>query len=675
MKPNNVFAAKAAFIFSFVFFATGIANSQTLPTAKTIAAEMGLAWSLGNNMEIPDGPTAWGNPMPSQELIDMVKANGFNTIRIPCAWDTYADPTTLVIDTAWMNQVKEVVDFCFNAGCYVILNSHWDGGWLEDNVEVNKQEEVNTKQHTYWTQIATFFKEYDHHLVFAGANEPACSDPYGLELSAERMAIILSYIQTFIDAVRATGGNNASRTLVYPAPKGNIELAVQHMTTLPTDNIDDRLMAEFHFYPYQFTQMEVDEDWGKVFYYWGRNNHSTTDTDRNPTWGEEGYVDTIFDIAEDFFVDRNIPVIIGEFGAKKRTKLTGETLIRHIKSRRDYYTYVVSAALQRGMVPVVWDNGFKGNLTFSVFNRQANTVYDLGLLNAIRAGGGMEKLPGDTSYVKVIEGNQSMKILYSAKDSLWGQIELGVEQADMSTVDSVIVRAYLNGETSYTSGGTQRYGWVSMSLVTMSNDWTWREASLGELTMDDWTTYSVPMGTDTTDETALVPADPANIDFFAIHAYSEGYRGTIYIDWIVFKSKSGVSDTVYSFNQYCPEQGTGNMVTVGMFPTIDVPTDTEWDSVTIRNITKNVITRHTSKVARNLEAYSAYQNVVAAFTASDAGIVKTTLRNLQGRTIVSRSFHAKAGLNTLTIPVHYHGVMIVEIRQKGKKFIGKVIGY
>lgn len=222
------------------------------------------------------------------------------------------------------------------------LHSHWDRGWLEENITPAAQDEVNRKQGAYWHQIAMAFRDYDHHLLFAGANEPAVQDPHGTDFGADRMAVLNSYHQTFIDTVRAAGGNNASRTLIIQGPRGDIELTHEVMTTLPTDHIEDRLMAEVHFYPYQFTLMEEDESWGKVFYYWGQNNHSTTDTDRNPTWGEEDYVDSLFDMMKTQFVDNGIPVILGEFGAARRMTLPREKLERHLLSRRTYYEYVVA---------------------------------------------------------------------------------------------------------------------------------------------------------------------------------------------------------------------------------------------------------------------------------------------------------------------------------------------
>src|SRR5579872_363878 len=180
-----------------------------LPTAQTIAAKMKMGWNLGNTLEAQCSATAWGGVTPTQQLIDLVKASGFNTVRIPCAWDCHA--TNGVIDPNWMATVKQAVDLCVNDGLYVIINIHWDDGWLENNVTTSAQASVNAKQKNYWTQIATYFKNYDEHLLFASANEPNVSDATG-------MSVLLSYHQTFVNAVRATGGNNSSRTLIVQGP-------------------------------------------------------------------------------------------------------------------------------------------------------------------------------------------------------------------------------------------------------------------------------------------------------------------------------------------------------------------------------------------------------------------------------------------------------------------------
>ncbi len=668
--------SRATLVLPCVFLSAGIAMSQQLPTASSIAAEMGIAWNIGNTMEVPGDPTAWGNQVPTQALIDSAKAAGFSTIRIPCAWDSHADQTTLQINPDWIATVKRVVDYCIKDSLFVILNSHWDGGWLEENIKQSSQAEVNRKQGAYWRQIATAFKDYDRHLLFAGANEPAVQDPYGTPFGADRMAVLNSYHQTFIDSVRATGGNNASRTLIVQGPRSDIELTYQVMTTMPVDNIPDRLMAEVHFYPYQFTLMEQDESWGKVFYYWGQNNHSTTDTERNPTWGEEAYVDSLFNMMKTKFVDNGIPVILGEFGAMKRMTLTGEALERHILSRRTYYYYVVSAAKARGIIPVAWDTGYKGNKTMTIIDREG-VIFDLGLLNAIRAGGGLPKLPGDTSLVPGGTGSKAMKILYSAKDSLWGQVQLDVVKPNFSTYDSIIVRAYVNGETDYDSAGVSKYGYVSLSLVTMSDSWKWREGAFGDVTMDSWVDYRIQISTnlaDTSKPKTMVPANPAQIDFFALQAYTKGFRGTIYVDHIIFKTSSGVSDTLYSFDVIVPGSGKGNVQQVKSISVDAVESDQEWvtGTTTIWGPSSPVLTR-ASVVKNSVRTSVANGRIRATWFAPHSGTAQVTVRNLLGKTLFSISHKAVKGANSLEIPAKYSGMMILQIRQGETTFTGKMI--
>lgn len=646
---------------------------QQLPTATSIAAEMGFAWNIGNSLEVPNDPTAWGNPLPTQQLIDSIKAAGFKTIRIPCAWNSHADTNTNTIKTAWLAQVKAIVDYCIKDSLFVVLNSHWDGGWLEENISTAKQTNVKKRQGAYWRQIATAFRDYDRHLLFASANEPAVQDPYGTAFGDDRMAVLNSYHQTFIDSVRATGGNNTSRTLIVQGPRSDIELTYKIMTAMPTDKIDGRLMAECHFYPYQFCLMEQDADWGKVFYYWGQNNHSTTDTDRNSTWCEEKFVDSMFTILKKQFVDKDIPVLLGEFGAMKRMTLTGDTLKRHIKSRRSFYEYVLSSAKSHGIIPAAWDAGGKGNLTMTIFDRKTGAIFDLGLLNAIRSGWGLSKLPGDTSLVQTPTGNNALKVLYSCKDSLYGQIELGVVKKDMTTYDSIIVRTFVNGETRYDSAGISKNGYVNLNLVTMSKQWTWRQVPLGDMTMNEWENYSIPIGTDTTNKNALVPADPANIQFFALQVYSRGYHGSIYVDWIVFKSKSGISDTVYSFNMNAPEEGKGNIDAVKLIAVDNVSSDQEWKTATTTIWKPTSVVARIAKVRNSMHITTRNGVVRASWLSKAAGTMLMSLRDLQGKTIQSRLIDVKAGLNQLEIPARHHVMMILQIDQGDKQFTGKLI--
>ena len=354
--------------------ATGMSSNAT-----ELASKMKLGWNIGNTLEATGGETAWGNPKVTKALIDFVKANGFNAIRIPCSWNQYlANSTTAEIKADWLARVKEVVQYCVDNDMYVIVNIHWDGGWLENNCTEAKKVENNAKQKAFWEQIATQLRGFDEHLLFASANEPNVEN-------ATQMAVLNSYHQTFIDAVRSTGGKNAYRNLIIQGPSTDIEKTNKLMTTLPTDKVANRMMAEVHFYPYQFTLMTKDESWGKMFYYWGAGNHSTTDTERNPTWGEEADIDKLFKSMKTQFVDKGIPVILGEFGAIRRD-LTGDALTLHLKSRADFLKYVVKQSRANGMIPFYWDAGFMGVNTMTIFNRTNNTVYDTQALTALQDG-------------------------------------------------------------------------------------------------------------------------------------------------------------------------------------------------------------------------------------------------------------------------------------------------
>ncbi|MGE8340820.1 Endoglucanase A precursor [Flavobacterium sp. ACN2] len=350
-------------------------------SAVELAAKIKLGWNIGNTLEATGGETAWGNPKVTKALIDAVKANGFNAIRIPCSWNqNLENAATAKIKADWLNRVKEVVQYCIDNDMYVVVNIHWDGGWLENNITEAKKVENNAKQKAFWEQIATHLRGFDEHLLFASANEPAVED-------ATQMAVLNSYHQTFIDAVRSTGGKNATRVLVVQGPTTDIEKTNKLMTTLPTDKVTGRMMVEVHYYaPWNFAGLTKDETWGKMFYYWGAGFHSTTDTERNATWGEEADLEKNFKLMKTQFVDKGIPVLLGEFGAIRRTTLTGDALTLHLNSRAYYLKTVVKTAKANGLLPFYWDEGSLGNNGFGIMNRTNNTVFDTQALNALIDG-------------------------------------------------------------------------------------------------------------------------------------------------------------------------------------------------------------------------------------------------------------------------------------------------
>lgn len=355
--------------------------------SKVLAKKINLGWNLGNTLEAIGGETAWGNPKASKALIDLVKASGFNAVRIPCAWDQYLEnQTTYKIKDLWLARVKEVVDYCIENDMYAILNIHWDGGWLENNPTPDKQAEVNKKQKAIWEQIALYFRNYDERLLFAGTNEVHTTSGNPTQANFD---VQMSYNQTFVDAVRSTGGKNAYRNLIIQAYNTNIDQAVAYLK-ISTDYVPDRLMVEVHHYdPWNFCGLEKDETWGKYAALWGQPYEQYAIgvlAGRAATWGKEDYLKTQFNKIKTSFVDKGYPVILGEYGVIRRTTYSGDALMHHLDSRAYYLRYVTEQAKNYGLIPFYWDDGGIGNLAFGIIDRKTNRIADEKALNALIEG-------------------------------------------------------------------------------------------------------------------------------------------------------------------------------------------------------------------------------------------------------------------------------------------------
>ncbi|HEU4780844.1 MAG TPA: cellulase family glycosylhydrolase [Steroidobacteraceae bacterium] len=381
MSLRRLSAAKwrrAAACFALLFSSIS-AFAQTLPTAPQVASQITVGWNLGNTLEAQCGETAWGNPAVSQAFINSVKAAGFNSIRIPAAWNCHTNPAgSLTIDATWMARVKQVVDYAYNQDMYVILNIHWDGGWLEEHPLFANQVANNERQAAFWTQIANTFRNYNERMLFAGTNEVRAD--YNTPTS-EHITVQQSYNQTFVNAVRATGGNNASRTLVVQTYNTNISHGLNYFS-LPTDTIASRLIVEVHHYdPYDYTLNQS----GPCLY-WGAPYPSQG----NCTWAQEAYHDDLFNQVRARWVAQGVPVIIGEYGVATRPNL-------NLESRAFYLNYVNKAAFNNGIKTYYWDNGVLPSAAngFALFNRSTGAIVDQAALTAILTGAQVGN-PGQT---------------------------------------------------------------------------------------------------------------------------------------------------------------------------------------------------------------------------------------------------------------------------------------
>lgn len=343
----------------------GSASSDGL-TAGNVLTEMSPGWNLGNTLEATGSgtppflisqETAWGNPAATQALMTSVRAAGFKSVRIPVAWNQYADSKG-TINAAWMARVTQVVDYARAAGLYVIINIHWDGGWMQPTYA--DQTAVNARLTTFWTQIADNFKTYDDHLLFAGTNEVMVTDVYSAP-TAENCTVQKGFNQTFVDTVRATGGENATRWLVVQGYNTNIDYTITCNAAMPSDTATGRLMMEVHYYdPYNFTLNTASKTWQ-----WG--SIVTHPANAEP-WANEAYADAQFQKMKTRFIDKGVPVILGEYAASLRTEYDAAGTYRNYWNR-----HITRSAYQHGIVPIYWDNGYLSNHQTGLFDRTKAT--------------------------------------------------------------------------------------------------------------------------------------------------------------------------------------------------------------------------------------------------------------------------------------------------------------
>ena len=338
-------------------------NKNSMRTALELSAVMKIGLNIGNTMECPGSETAWGNPVINKNFIKGIADAGFNCVRIPCAWDSHLiDAQTAQINPKWLEKVKNVVQMCIDNNLYTVLNIHWDGGWLEEHCNpTDNTREINAKQKAYWQQIATYMRDFDDHLLLAGCNEPNVDNN-------EKMNVLATYEQTFVDAVRSTGGNNAYRTLIVQGPSTSIDNTLRLMGNLPTDPAGDGyLMLEVHYYdPYVLTLSEKGELWannGKPFYYWGDFNYEVP---YNATYGLKDDAVSQTSTLKIKYINMGIPIIIGEYGTSRHNNLDGMAQKYHDASVAQWSNFVTLKMRQAGLIPFWWDTGSSCSATFNM---------------------------------------------------------------------------------------------------------------------------------------------------------------------------------------------------------------------------------------------------------------------------------------------------------------------
>lgn len=397
-RTTNDIMKKSLFILlTFLSFGTMKAMDHDMD-AHTWCKSVVMGWNLGNALEsagaewddaaygwkniweknYDNWETAWGNPKTTKTMIQKVKAEGFNAIRVPVRWVPHANLNTMEIDVAWLARVKEVVDWCIEEDLMVILNTHHDL-WLEHYPTYARKAELNEKLKKLWTNIATAFKDYDGRLAFSGTNEVNPNGEWGLSPTEEHYDVQNSFNQTFVDAVRSTGGNNLKRNLIVQTMRCDPNLGLSHFT-VPTDPTADRLSVEFHYYsPYSYCSGAEG-----TYYYWGAE---FADKGAITPDGNERSLATFFAKLRNEWWDKGLGVVMGEYGCSHHyTTADRETQ----EANQQYFLKcLVGEARHMGFAAFVWDNNAFGNGSekFGIFNRNNNMSVDAPFfLNGIKEG-------------------------------------------------------------------------------------------------------------------------------------------------------------------------------------------------------------------------------------------------------------------------------------------------
>lgn len=300
------------------------------------AARLGSGFNLGNALDTtgvwkinPDVledeyETFWGNPIVDETQFAAIRKAGFTSVRIPITWEEHMDEQGIIADT-WLERVKDVVDLALAQKLYVIIDTHHEE-WLD--LDLSHENEIQARYQTVWTQIAEKFLDYDEHLLFEGMNEPRLrGSEHEWDAGTLKLRAMVNRLnQTFVEAVRKTGGKNKTRYLLISAYATNVESDALADLEVPGGNI---IVSAHMYWPYLFCQNEEGTS------EWDAGNAEDTQQ-----------IKKAFNELHTRFIDNGIPVALTEFGCKDK----GNDDVRA--------AWVAYYKEQAGDIPCFWwDNG------------------------------------------------------------------------------------------------------------------------------------------------------------------------------------------------------------------------------------------------------------------------------------------------------------------------------
>ena len=331
--------------------------------AMALLRDMKCGWNLGNTFDAFNGytmhasgtgmETSWVGAKTTPKLISAIHEAGFNTIRIPVSWHNHVDQNDQ-IDREWIDRVREVAGWALDLGMYVIVNVHHDNDVKYLYPDTTHYDRSAAYLSAVWSQMAEAFRDCDDHLILESMNEPrlvGTQYEWNWMNSSSDCRLSAKYInqlnQLFVDTVRASGGNNATRYLAVPAYSAAPWNAADQLFQLPQDSVENRIIVSAHAYtPYNFALNTGSAD-------------RTFDLAKDSSKKSE--IASFLNVLYNRFIIKGIPVMMDEFGALDKG---GNT-----QDRVNFTAWYVASASTRGITCVWWDNDVFSGKRFGLIRR------------------------------------------------------------------------------------------------------------------------------------------------------------------------------------------------------------------------------------------------------------------------------------------------------------------
>lgn len=342
-------------------------------TSQELVSSIRVGWNLGNALEACRGDLDgdgkldaaeadvvdelfWGNPAVTRDLFKALVDSGVNAVRLPVTWRNHIDENG-TIDVLWLNRIQQIVDFAYSVGLYIVINMQHDGAedelfgaWLR-----GAQDDANKTTALYtavWAQIADRFKNYNERLIFESMNDVE----FARLDEDSAYALLNSLNQSFVDAVRASGGNNAERHLMIAGYGKDISKTCDERFHMPNDPAARCILSVNYYTPWEFCTSDLESEWG--------------------TRNEEREMDSLISVLKETYTDRGTAVVIAEYGAVGDSASVEYFCERLAKTCHD-----------SAIACFIWDDG-------SLFDREQNAWNSSSLIDALnRAASGEEYVP------------------------------------------------------------------------------------------------------------------------------------------------------------------------------------------------------------------------------------------------------------------------------------------